>query len=394
MERYLSFDAIDATFHAWWVILGLREATIPLALQQTRSQIGPSVPPDYVPPPQRPSSCCMVHRGEFADEYLTLNGLSMDDLLRRLTEADRDHLIALRAHVAEASGVFNGRLMTAMDAVWYRNFDPVLRSIGEQLVRFELDAFLQLEAEQRTAVGTYMLTGGGPPPPAAPAAPAAPVAAPAGSPFPDSVLRPLDTPEKTDFKRRVYNAHVAAARRAGRTFHANLPDDQLALVENRQRMRSDAVAACRQLLASARADLATAQGAGEALAVAATSIGAGSGYRSATDELTIWESLFPQYYAATSAARAAADGGEHGAAAVSIMVAYYSGRKAAPGFGNHTEGIAMDFITNQGGVALGASVAQNPLWRASWLHGWIVAHAPALHWTPLSTEAWHWEFHP
>ena len=34
-------------------ILKLREAMIPLALQQTRMQVGARIPPDYLPPPQR-----------------------------------------------------------------------------------------------------------------------------------------------------------------------------------------------------------------------------------------------------------------------------------------------------------------------------------------------------
>jgi hypothetical protein len=160
-------------------------------------------------------------------------------------------------------------------------------------------------------------------------------------------------------------------------------------------MRSDAATACRDLLTKARADLAAAQAGGDELATAASAIGAGSGYRSATQELAIWESLFPQYYAATSDARGAADGGEHGTAAVGIMVSHYTSRKAAPGFGNHTAGIAMDFVTTQGGTVLGANVSQNRLWVASWLHQWFVAHAAAeFHFKPIATEAWHWEYRP
>jgi hypothetical protein len=160
-------------------------------------------------------------------------------------------------------------------------------------------------------------------------------------------------------------------------------------------MESSAAAACIKLLAQARADLAKAQAEKDELAVAATSIGVGSAYRSATQELAIWESLFPQYYAATKGAREAAADGEHGAAAVGILVRHYSGRKAAPGFGNHTNGIAVDFVATQGGVVLGANVSQNPAWVSSWFHKWLVQHATAdFHFKPIPTEAWHWEYKP
>ena len=76
------------------------------------------------------------------------------------------------------------------------------------------------------------------------------------------------------------------------------------------------------------------------------------------------------------------------------MVSYYSGRKAAPGFGNHTNGIAMDFVTTQGGTALGANMSQNRLWVASWLHHWLVDHAGDFNFKPIATEAWHWEYRP
>jgi hypothetical protein len=334
--------------------------------------------------------CCMVNHGEFADEYLTLNGLWMVDLLKKLETGGRDHLIALRGHVAEASGVFNGRLITAMDAVYYRNFEPTLRGIGEQLVQSDLEAFLQFEMQQRTEVSTYMRADNRPP--------SAPRPAPTtsgGTPFPSSQLGAYGTAEQTTFKRQVYDAHVAAAQHAGRKFSADLDAGQLTVVEGGQRMRSDAASGCLALLTKARADLAAAQGTGDALAVAATSIGAGSCYRSATQELAIWESLFPQYYTATQDARAAADGGEHGPAAVAILVRHYSGRKAAPGFGNHTAGVAVDFVTTQGGTVLGANVSQNPAWIASWLHVWLVAHAASdFNFKPIATEAWHWEFRP
>src|SRR6185312_4242950 len=66
-----------------------------------------------------PSKCVNGGTGECQAEYLELNGLSMDDLLKRLETGGKDHLIALREHVHEAAGVNQGRLITAMDAVYY-----------------------------------------------------------------------------------------------------------------------------------------------------------------------------------------------------------------------------------------------------------------------------------
>jgi hypothetical protein len=266
----------------------------------------------------------------------------------------------------------------------------MLRNIGEQLVQADLEAFLKNEVDQREAVNRYMQTDNRPRAAARP-----PPQASGGTPFPDSQLAPFGTAEQTTFKRQVYNAHVAAAQRMGRQFHADLPAAQLAAVEGGQQMQTAAAAACQLLLAQARTDLAAAQAAKEDLALAASGIGAGSCYRSATQELAIWESLFPQYYAATSDARSAAADGEHGAAAVGIMVNYYAARKAAPGFGNHTAGIAVDLVTTQGGTALGANMSQNRLWVGSWLHQWLVKHATAdFHFKPIATEAWHWEYRP
>ena len=75
-----------------------------------------------------------------------------------------------------------------------------------------------------------------------------------------------------------------------------------------------------------------------------------------------------------------------------ILVAYYTPRKAAPGFSNHTNGIAVDFNTRQGPDTLAASTSQTGAWMASWLHRWLVTSAATFHFHPLSSEAWHWDY--
>lgn len=87
----------------------------------------------------------------------------------------------------------------------------------------------------------------------------------------------------------------------------------------------------------------------------------------------------------------AAPGGRHGAAAVNILVRYYSPRKAPPGFSNHSDGRAVDFVTTQAGVSYGAEGRQRAAWRTTWLHQWLVANAGRFRFHPLASEEWHWD---
>lgn len=349
-----------------------------------------------------PGDKCPAYRGEYDDEYRRLNGLSMTveipDLLTELTRATEDHLGSLREYVWQAPGVNNGRLVTAMDAVWYRNIDTHI-SEGKQLVELDIDAYLKLEFEQAAAVRKYMLAPYEKREAARAKRAAIAQAAKGGDPFPDSVLSDLDTPEKTEFKKKVYNAHVAAAKAMGRKFNMGLDDADLAKIE-RGRLQKDAAPALASLLAKCREDLKAEQEAGDALAASATAILVGSAYRGAVEELKIWQDLFPQYYKETAEKRAAAPGGEHGDKALTSLVNHYLGGKAAPGFGNHTNGIAVDFNAVQGGTSLATLRSQNAQWIKSWLYLWLAGkdgkpgHAKDFGFTPIATEAWHWEYHP
>jgi hypothetical protein len=53
MDRFLRVEQVDVIFMQWWSKLGQSPGTIPLALQETRSEVGARLPADYVPPPQR-----------------------------------------------------------------------------------------------------------------------------------------------------------------------------------------------------------------------------------------------------------------------------------------------------------------------------------------------------
>src|SRR5207253_2041399 len=94
------------------------------------------------------------------------------------------------------------------------------------------------------------------------------------------------------------------------------------------------------------------------------------------------------------------EGEPHGWKDVEQTVAYVAKRKAAPGFSNHTNGIAVDFFTVEDGKTLQAETgnsekqlqALNGRWARSWLYRWLQAHKREYGIDRIDTEAWHWEF--
>lgn len=351
---------------------------------------------------------------DYQAEFLTLNGLSLTpppqgspwvapDMLLQMEKMTAQHVLCLRSCVWQAEGVDNNRLQMALEAVWLRNFErPANKSIGMQILETRLadtTGPLSLPYNQADGVKRYMYSkpSAGPPtfydPPPAP---------PAGDPFPESALQAWGTAEQTEFKRKVYSAHVALAKGKGRKFVFGLPAEQLAPVAGGQ-LRVDVAPVFQKLLARAREDLAADQAAGDALAnmVVPRGVALGNGYRGATQELSIWEDLFSQYYDATKNERQAASGGEHGPAAVALLAGYYSGNKAAPGFGNHTLGVAVDFVLRTTGGkdgTLTAKHAQDAQWKASWLLRWLtkddMKNSKEFHFGPYKPEIWHWEYDP
>jgi hypothetical protein len=159
----------------------------------------------------------------------------------------------------------------------------------------------------------------------------------------------------------------------------------------------DIAAPVHDLLTAARADLAAAPAGVTGLAVR-------SGYRSAADQFSIWERFLPVYYRRTRAARAAASGGEHGAAAAQLLAEYTNERVFSPGYSPHQRGRTIDFSYRSatewpGGdhwAEADTAAAGIATWEASWFYAWLRGHAhdygfaqnPSLH------EPWHWEFDP
>jgi hypothetical protein len=208
--------------------------------------------------------------------------------------------------------------------------------------------------------------------------------------------------EYEEFVAKVLAAAIRDRFRKGRRRFPDLAAGELSPVEKGKVMRPEAAASCLRLLIRARDDLALDQMGPPAdleakkredAARLVKSIGIGSAYRNYEQETFIWRNqCFPTYYKDTASARHALAGGPHGDAAVAYLVDYFSGRKAPPGFSNHSDGRAVDFVTTQAGVEYGAHGYQRKAWRRTWLHQWLVQHAAEYRFHALATEEWHWEF--
>jgi hypothetical protein len=66
--------------------------------------------------------------------------------------------------------------------------------------------------------------------------------------------------------------------------------------------------------------------------------------------------------------------------------------KAPPGWSNHSNAMALDFNTSFGGTLYRALSEQRAAWKTTWLHPWLVAHAPQFGFHPYSKEEWHWDY--
>jgi hypothetical protein len=208
------------------------------------------------------------------------------------------------------------------------------------------------------------------------------------------------TPEQVEFRDRVLAAHIASRHRAPQR---DLRDDELRTIKGtRHRVKPETADAVEQLLAAASADLQTARAAGDEDALRTERLGVASGYRPRQHQLDLWLGYFPGYYDDSRAARAALADGPHSDAAVRYMLSPLAadgfglaGRIAAPGFSNHQNGIAIDFqqVRTPGHPVHNRSGSRaRAIWRDTWFHRWLRAHAASCGFRPIPTEEWHWEF--
>jgi len=235
-----------------------------------------------------------------------------------------------------------------------------------------------------------------------------------------------DSPEYKVFEEIVLNAQVKKAERRGRHRVTSIPDAELDVVEGKFKLRKYAAKKCRALLLQARTDLAKEQAeflkkpksdqekekkrmkANGEIPVTAVKpkngVGITSAYRSFEYDRALWQAYVRQkYYPMTYSERSMLscwEGGQYGWKATESFVNFISKRKAAPGFSNHTNGIAVDFFTIEDSHRLQAETGKsnddlkrlNHRWEKSWLYRWLQKHKKDYGIDRIETEAWHWEF--
>lgn len=214
-------------------------------------------------------------------------------------------------------------------------------------------------------------------------------------------------PEQIAFRDAVLAEHIERSRRRLGAAQPDLASTALDTIAGTQvRTARATAAAAGRLLAAARADLAAAQRAGDADALRTIDVTATSGYRSAQYQRELWLQYFGApggYYDQTRAAREALAEGPHSRAAVDYMLRRsgdggfgLGGRIAAPGYSNHQNGIAIDWLQRRRAghrIRNKSSAQHRRRWRDSWFHRWLLEHATRDHgFSPIDTEEWHWEY--
>jgi hypothetical protein len=219
-------------------------------------------------------------------------------------------------------------------------------------------------------------------------------------------LRRQPNAERDRFMRRVYDFQVGIWRSRGVSYVGSVPARDLVPLSAGDVLPGRQVSLHRgvandfllPLLSEARADLAADQVAAVPAAQQVTSIRVRSGYRSAQEQFSIWETLYARYYRDTRAHRSTLPGGEHGDDAARYMAGYINERVFSPGYSPHQRAMTVDFTYQENGTWATADTdpAKIATWRASWLFKWLLANAMRFGFVqnPDLNEPWHWEFSP
>jgi LAS superfamily LD-carboxypeptidase LdcB len=205
------------------------------------------------------------------------------------------------------------------------------------------------------------------------------------------------------FMRHVYDLQVQLWTRQGISYVAGVPATDLVTLSARDALPGRSIQLHRlvagtvqSMLAAARTDLAAARASGDASARGVTDIRVRSGYRSAAEQLSIWERFYPQYYRETESHRRALPHGEHGEEATQYLAEYINQRVFSPGYSPHQRGQTVDFTYNQNGVWAEADSTPAGIssWERSWLFDWLQRHAISYGFVqnPNIHEPWHWEY--
>ncbi|HYE14413.1 MAG TPA: DUF4157 domain-containing protein [Pyrinomonadaceae bacterium] len=206
------------------------------------------------------------------------------------------------------------------------------------------------------------------------------------------------------FMRQVYDAQVSIWTSRGAAYTHTVPSADLMTLAAGDSLPGRTIQFDRNvgnayllpMLAHARTALSAARAAGDPLARNVTDIRVRSGYRPATEQLSIWNRFYDQYYTDTTTQRQALAGGEHGPDAVNFLANYINQRVFSPGYSPHQQGRTVDLTYLEGTTwATAETDAPNiATWRASWLFNWLQRNAASYAFlqNPNLNEPWHWEF--
>lgn len=216
-------------------------------------------------------------------------------------------------------------------------------------------------------------------------------------------LASLDDHVEDRFMREVYDRQVAISTQLGLRYAAGVPATELerlptSLVRPGRTVsvRRDVFGALTGMVTDARTALVAAQRSGAPDSAGLTDLRVLSGYRSARDQLSIWEREYAKYYRDTRIPRRALPGGEHGSDAIDYLANYINQRVFCPGYSPHQHGRTVDLTYQQHRrwSAADTSVEALRAWRSSWFFGWLSLHAPRYGFKQNSNidEPWHWEY--
>ncbi len=132
-----------------------------------------------------------------------------------------------------------------------------------------------------------------------------------------------------------------------------------------------------------------------------TNVGIRSGYRSATDQFSIWTRWAPEYYRRTRTDRrnkTQFPSGEHSNDAAQYLAEYTNQRVFSPGYSPHQHGKTIDvsYYDTSGWAPADTSASWISRWQSSWFYGWLRRNAfrYGFFQNRSITEPWHWEYRP
>jgi peptidoglycan hydrolase-like protein with peptidoglycan-binding domain len=207
------------------------------------------------------------------------------------------------------------------------------------------------------------------------------------------------SPEQVAFREKVLRAHLAHSKA-----NKGLPGRDLAPSELQPvagttiMMRRDAAEAAGRMIAAANAALAKARASGHPDAQWTTRIAAASGYRGSQRQAAIWRKNFEGYYLRSARHRGTLPSGPHGDEATRYMITGFRVPRwtAAPGYGNHQAGIAIDLLQKRsfGHIRNSSHADSLKTWKRTWLYEWLSKNAASFGYHPYEKEPWHWEYRP